>query len=371
MLTPASPDLWPAAHALVASSRELGGVELAAEDVIRRLSEAGFKASKTSLARAHRAGLIPHPRTTGLGRGQGRVSYYPAPTIYIYACYQAALITHRNRDDAAWRLWCMGAEVPEKYWRPRLTQAARLVDRVRSLARRIAKRQDGTDRQADDAARRLDRLAGTLFVVATPMAMFRRIRKDLGRERLREFLGHVVAILAGRFEGFTTKPGDNDPDGIQDNKLMDAVFAMRAARTDHAPGADPWLAGDVGPILAKLSVGIGGQSAVAVLARSSNSLAEALSELGGLIWASNMMAQMARQMFGNHAYGLRRVREFTGSLTPTLEAATLVLWLMIRSEFEGEAAEFKAVVEKAIADGPDTPAPPPKLKRKSNPHPIE
>ncbi|MFN9848741.1 MAG: hypothetical protein ACK56C_10260 [Alphaproteobacteria bacterium] len=370
-MTPASSDLWQAAHALVASSRELGPVELEAGEVIRRLSEAGFKASKTSLASARRAQLIPRSRTPGLGRGRGKVSYYPAITVGIYACYQAALKTHRNRGEAAWRLWCMGADVPEKYWRPKLERAARQIDFVRSLARFIAKRQIGTDRQADYAARRLDRLAATLFEAPTSQSMFRRVRKDLGPDRLREFLGHLVAILAGRFEGFTTKLGDNDPDRIQDSRLMDAVFAMQTARTDHAPGGKPWLSGDVSPILAKLSAGIGRQSAVAVLARSSNSLAPARSELGNLIWASNTMAQLARNAFGDHAYGLRRVREFTTSLTPALEAATLVLWLMIRSEFAGQAEQFKSGIEKAISDAPKSAVTPLKLKRKSNPYSTE
>lgn len=171
---------WPDAHAAIALGRSLKGAEVTADGVIGHLRQFGFHATKTALASAHRAGLISRPRVARLGRGKGTVSCYPADTIGRYACYQAALQGNRNKADAGWRLWCLSADVPEIYWRPRLEQAARQIDFSRSLALSIADRQDGSDRASDYAARRLDRLARMLFDAAGGPSMFRKVRKDLG-----------------------------------------------------------------------------------------------------------------------------------------------------------------------------------------------
>jgi hypothetical protein len=367
---------WPSAHAAIALARGMGAAEISADEVIAHLANVGIRASKTALASAHRADLIARPRIGRLGRGKGTISYYPVETVGQYACYQAALRVHRNKGDAGWRLWCLGANVPEIYWRPRLERQARQVDFFRSLARSIADRQDGSDRESDYAASRLDRLGRKLFVIAVEHSMMRRVRKDLGRERLRQVIGHFTAILAGRFRDFSSQPEQDDADRIRENKLMDVVFAMGSARTDHLPGYDPWLSGDVAPALAKLSCGIGRRSAIQTLAMSSQGeIAIARAELGEVLSVAAILAEAARMTYGSNAFGLRRVREFVGSLTPDMEATLLIFWLMVRWEFKDDARrfvqDFRSAAEaeiKPIQTAPD--APPPKLRRKSNAYPV-
>jgi hypothetical protein len=367
---------WSNARAAVALARGLGVAEISAEQVVAHLANVGIRTSKAALATTHRAGLIARPRTGRLGRGKGTISYYPVETVGQYAFYRAALKVHRNKLDAGWRLWLLGANVPETYWRLRLEKQARHVDFYRSVACAISDRQEGTEHAADYAASRLDRLGRTLFVLAIEHSMLRKLRKDLGPERLRQVIGHFTSILAGRFRDFTSKAEQDDRDRIRENQLMDTVFAMGAARTDYLLGSEPWLSGDVAPILARLSQGLGRGSAARIVAKAiGGELALARAELVEVLSVAATLAEAARITFGSNAFGLRRVREFTSTLTPDLEATLLVFWLMVRPEFAQDARQFVENFHSATAveiNSIDAPMdrPPPKLRRKSNAFPV-
>lgn len=375
-MTPETPNPWPAAYAAVAMAQGSSRSELSADDVIAHLQRAGVPASKTALASAHRAGLVPTPRVAHLGRGKGTESHYPIRTVGQYACYQAALKVHRNKDDAGWRLWCLGADVPEKYWRPRLERAAAGIDFVRSVALSIIERQEGDDHAAEYAARKIARLSRTMFKARIRYPVLRRVRKELGPERLNLLIGHVTAILTGHFQNFSTKPEGDDPDRRSGNMLMDVAFAMGPARTDYLPNAGPWLDGDIAPILAKLGTGLGRGSAVRLLENSmGGELVTARVELADLLAAVHAFARAAELNYGKDAFGLRRVREFIASLTPDLEAVLLVMWLMVRPEFSGDAQRFIATIRDAIigataGTGNEIASQPPRLRRRVDAYPA-
>jgi hypothetical protein len=67
--------------------------------------------TNAQLLRWVQAGLLPHPRREGLGRGQGGVSYYPAVTVFQAKALAGLLNRQRNLGEAGWRLWMLGYHV--------------------------------------------------------------------------------------------------------------------------------------------------------------------------------------------------------------------------------------------------------------------
>jgi hypothetical protein len=361
-------NLWPNAHAAVAASRGDMALEMTADDLVATLAGLGFPVTRSGLSKAHRADLIPRPRVVRLGRGKGTESWYPREAVGRYAVAQAAFQQRRSLPYAAWRLWWAGFDQPQPMWKPRLERAAVQLDGFRALALRVSKLQDGTDRNADYASRTLDRVGRIIFGAGVQFVMLRRLRKDLGRERLRQVIEHFTLILAGRFISFTATPGLNDEDTRNANALMDVAFATGPGRTDYTDGARPWLTGDVAPVLARLSAGFDRGSAALILRNTApEQLAQARGELGALLSVGVAVAQASKIAFGESAFGLRRIDETVRSLTPDLEAMLLVMWLQVRPEFEQDAARFLNGIREAIAAAPvaedgKTAAPIPRLR---------
>ena len=67
--------------------------------------------TNAQLLRWVQAGLLPHPRREGLGRGRGGRSYYPRLVILQAESLARLLKQERSLGVAGWRLWLLGYPV--------------------------------------------------------------------------------------------------------------------------------------------------------------------------------------------------------------------------------------------------------------------
>lgn len=204
--------------------------------LVEAAQRAGLLVTEEQIIRWHKAGIISRPQAPGLGRGRGRIPYYPPGTDR--QLFEALRLhrEYRNLNDVQWFLWWAGYPVDLGAVRRQLAMLASQVD----YFRRSAVDPDQEDlseevmRQIDEASER--RLPPSLG----------RLRRRAGRSRFPTALRLIIQVMAGQFRGF-----ESDAVSGQDEEqpiLIDALGLRSAQR-----GPDAWLPADVGPAVARMN----------------------------------------------------------------------------------------------------------------------
>ena len=96
---------------------------------------AGVSISKHQLERWRFKGLLPRVQQIGKGRGAGSEVRYPVGTAQQAVAIVQLLAVKDKFDFVGWNLWLQGYLVEDRYWRPILINAARLIRRTTAYVR--------------------------------------------------------------------------------------------------------------------------------------------------------------------------------------------------------------------------------------------
>ncbi len=279
----------------------------------------GHAVTPKQLLRWHTEGLLPRPEQRHLGRGRGTVTVYPAGAA---AQLLALLRLHEGRrlrvERAGWALWYDCWAVPVAFARDALSKTAD------AWAEEVARLRDDTgDLGLSEAAwtivegvKRVDTLA------------LRRAVKRAGRKNTPTFKFVLLAIAAGRFEGFSLGPdetGDTDRDAFTRGEGLYRRSKMAPA---HAGAA--WLTGDLEECLRTFQSTISPDALRAALDTTTDEdLPRARDEWRALVIGLDNARAIAEHMFGSGAYGLAAAPRLA-ELDSETQAALLLGWLSLR-----------------------------------------
>ena len=314
-------------------------------ELIDRAESFGFQVSKDQIARWHRHGLIPEGTREFPGRGSRSV--YP-DTAMTYVVEIAALLNHnRNLDWVGWKLWTYGFDVPERFWRLPLSEAANEFDRIREIV---------PEALESDA---FSNMARQFFIVGDVPSFAKRLRKGVGAKDFETVLMWLLSMLTGDFSFYASELTDARGDTLDSFQLLDRAMGLGRARTDKWEGGDPWLQDDYSPTLRSVSARLADASCSDLIGDPGSEQLNVGRE--EYFYLRNFVlygaASLADQLNDANAFGFGLIARILADTSIETERMMLLLWLIIRQEPEIQkgAHEFiranLAVATKADASG--------------------
>lgn len=336
---------------------------ISANEIIEIASAHGYQVTKNQLARWRRHGLF----TTVQRRfpGGGSESYF-INSETNRAIEIAALLEYRsNLDWVGWQLWFRGYCVPERYWRPHLRNAFKQIEIVSKLGRSVSEFSD----------KRWLRLIKLVWLASSAPTAFKRSRKAVGKDDFPEFVGTILQVAGGEFNGLSAQPELNDEDRVRGARFLDRAMGLRGAREHHGLGGVPWLVDDISPELRDLSDAFHAHGNQVFFNRLSDQhIFEARDELVRVREMVFNQHDCAARAFGNpHALGLRVVVAILSEKLIRIQAALLAVWTLARTNPTLHANTERWLAENQEFKSPalsQSDAQPRQLKRKTNVFPY-
>ena len=291
-------------------------------ELIDHAESFGFQVSKAQIARWRRHGLMPEGTRKFPGRGSRSV--YPE-TAMSYVVEIAALLKHnRNLDWVGWKLWTFGFDMPERFWRFPLSEAANEFDRIRGIVPEALDSDDFSD------------LAHQFFAVGDAPSFAKRIRKAVGAKDFETVLMWLLSMLTGDFSLYASELTDARGDTLASFQLLDRAMGLGRARTDKLEGSDPWLQDDYSSTLRRVSDRLANTNC-------SNLIGDPKSEQLNVgreeyFYLRNFVlyraATLADLVNDSNAFGFGLIARILADTTIETERMMLLLWLIIRQESE-------------------------------------
>ena len=324
--------------------------EIEAVALVELLRAAGADVTTDRLGVWRRDGLIPPSRTKGLGRGQGTQTLFPLSAVAQAKAAAGFLDSGMTKLEAGFMLWWAGFDVSEKYWRPRLTGAAAEWDQVRAALRPVfSPGLNSTDAEDDARTGEMDHWLQEVITrddVPTPL---KRIRKPLGPRRSKAFFQIFARILAGRFEGLSTKQGLYDEDRVQDTQCLDVGLGLANARQNYPVGGTPWLTGSIEETFVELSKAMATGSVQGTLAETPladlHHARDQLRRCGDILDA---FVTATIGGWGADAFGFKRLLDRFAFQSPKWLASILVGWLKLGPVFQNRLDKWIDSNESAL-----------------------
>lgn len=299
-----------------------------ADELITRMQEHEFTVTKPELARWHRAGLLPRPERHSLGRGRGTVSVYPPGTVDQL---HALCLFHRSEKRlpyVAWHLWWVGYDVPIHYARQLLEQAAAAWHRAIGELQYLQEHPEMMTEQIERTR-----------IMRFPFKPLTQARKRVGRKDFPTFIGVLVRIASGAFEGYVIDPQTGTD--AHERALVEKAFGLRRARTERLAGAKPWLAGEdiskafkiCSALLREHPPGNDLETAQDV------DLLNARDEVRSFLTFMESLSTTLDSLLGQGALGFSVFADVVRALGPRDQAMMLLFWMMFRSWGLGEGMD--------------------------------
>jgi len=291
-------------------------------DAIVRAVGATENFSKVTLAKWHRAGLIPIPDTVALGRGKGSESRYPAGTLRLVI----EILNRRHSrigdiDDLAWELWWSGYAVP-------ISTVRRRLEKVASAWDSGVKNDDIASELKDIARKRLPKSVG-------------KMRKRVGRKNIHRVFMAMLSVVTDRVDVSAL-------DQVEEQTLTKA-FNLKRARTERMSQAGPFIQTDQHELMGEMRTLLRGRSLAATLAAYSDSaIVVARDTYQRLMSTMNHAGHQFGDMFRKGAFGFDALNESAAASGCNEQALLIVIWLPLM-----ELAQFKEGV-KTYADSEQT-----------------
>jgi hypothetical protein len=209
-------------------------------------------------------------------------------------------------------LWWDGFDVSPDAVRSFLTEVACGWDNATKLFR-------------NDVARGLSQVALSIVERAAKIRLpppVAQARKRVGTDQFGSVMKAVLEIAVGSFEGFESQ---------EESSLFEKGLGLDRARTDHLPGAPPWLEGDAAPVLRQLSQ--------LMLAHPLSSLLDELTidditaardETRSLMSTMDTLNQVMTHVFGRRAFGFPALGKMVRSGGVKQEALFLLAMALFR-----------------------------------------
>jgi len=299
-----------------------------ADELITHMQEHEFTVTKPELARWHRAGLLPRPERHSLGRGRGMVSVYPPGAADQL---HALCLFHRSEKRlpyVAWRLWWAGYDVPIQYARQFLEEAAATWCRAIGELENLEKHPE-----------MMTELIERSRIIRFPFKPLTQARKRVGRKDFPTFIGALIRIASGTFEGYTIDPETGTD--TRERAIVEKAFGLRRARTERVAGAKPWLAGeDMSEAFkmcsALLRVHPPGNALETV---QDSDLLNARDEVRSFLVFMESLSTTLDSLLGQGALGFSVFADVIRALGPQDQAMMLLFWTMFRSWGLGEGMD--------------------------------
>lgn len=276
-----------------------------------------FTVTKSELARWHRAGLLPRPQRYSLGRGRGMISVYPTGTTDQLLALCLIHRTEKRLPHVAWCLWWEGYTVP-------IPSIRQFLEGAR------AHWQQGIEelRQLQEHPEQLSKLLDRTAVVRFSRKTLAQARKRVGRKHFPTFIGVLVRVASGTFEGYVVDPKS----GIDERRIVEKGFGLRRARTNRLADAGPWLTGDTGEDLQVLSSRLRQHPMGEDLSTVSEAeLTDAREEVRCFLSAFESISRTLDHMFSRGAFGFSVLADTIREFEPQDQAIMLLFWRMFRS----------------------------------------
>jgi hypothetical protein len=283
---------YETADAIVSSVREIGTI------------------TKHTLAKWHRAGLIPIPKTVPLGHGKGSESRYPIGTLHLVI---EILKRRKSRcpklEDLAWDLWWAGFDVPIEAIRKRLDYFVAEWDK--SL------KTNDLDRELKELeTRRLPSPVG-------------KIRRRVGRAKIRPVANAILSVVSDRVD-------ESAIDQVDDETYVKA-FKLQRGRKERTTDAGPLVQTPQAEIMHFLGAILRGRSLVQTLAAYSDP--DITSSRDAFKWLLGVVEHAGSQtggMFGKGAFGFDALRALGTATDWKQQALLIILWplFMANPEFK-------------------------------------
>jgi len=294
-----------------------------ADELITHMQAQGFTVTRPELARWHRADLLPRPERRSLGRGRGMVSVYPPGTAdQLYAL----CLFHRSEKrlpSVAWCLWWAGYDVPMHYawlfleqataaWRQGIEELEELQEHPEMLTGLFDRR-----------------LSKTLA----------RVRKRVGRKNFPTFVGVLIRLATGTFEGYAIDP-ETGTDS-HERTIVETGFGLRRARTERVGGAKPWLAGeDISEAFKMCSSLLHEHPPGKDLETAQDAeVLRSRDEVRSFLTFMESFSATLDYLLGRGALGLSVFANLIREMGPQDQAMMLLFWMMFRSWGLGEGMD--------------------------------
>lgn len=308
------------------------------EEVLAEARAAGFALSASQLARRHRAGLIPRPRTQSLGRGKGTRSIYPPGTGRRLVRILELTYGRESFENVAWRAWWEDGGEVSPLVRDRLRRdGARWEAELSRLADLLA----GEDAEDPRAVLEMDRAYLAASSERMP-ASLGRVRRNVGRERFATVFRVFAEVASGRFAGY--------PDEESEAAVEQALRIDRA-RVDRLTDGEPWFEGSSAEDFLQLSTTIGRRSLVQLAEAGAEELDAARCELRSFWQVFEAIGPLFRRFLGPEAFGFGTVGAIFAGQAEDSQPFFLLMWLALREDprLREGMAEMTAVLPDALA----------------------
>lgn len=290
-----------------------------AEEMLAQMAVHGFTVTKSELARWHRADLIGRPARRSQGRGRGMASIYPAGTTKQLLALCEIHRSEKRLAYVAWRLWWAGYDVPISYARSFLDQAVATWQRGLREVQAL---------QTNPEA--LTRFYVRTQVMRVTGKTLAHARKRVGKKNFPTFIDILFRVMSGTFEGFAIDAQSGTDE--RERSIAEMGFGLRRARTDRMRGAEPWLTGDIAPLLKDLSHRLRNHP----LGEDARTVADAdllatREEVRDFLSFIEEVSALLDEMFGRGAFGYTPLAEAIREMEPQDQALMLLFWRMLRA----------------------------------------
>ena len=198
----------------------------------------GCAATPRQLERWRAEGLLPRPLQIATGRGS--VVCHPPVAVQQAQAIERALGVKARLEFAGQVLWAAGFDVDDRYWRPKVSEANDLIDRVTTAIR------DAHEDEGDGPT-----LGDQVVVMDIAAGLFGKLARRLSEEELARFTNTMAEIMTGVFENFDPEASDRDEFSTQEavHRAMD----FEPGKPDHVFGLPLNLSGGIEEVFANLS----------------------------------------------------------------------------------------------------------------------
>jgi hypothetical protein len=161
-------------------------------------SEHGYNVSMQQLARWHRAGLLPRPKQSALGKAHGSQSLYPHGTSEQFLLLCSLRTRERRLAYLAWQLWWSGYPVAFPIIREHIELAAAQLSQFVQFLIVLKQNEQRGDEEFQGVLDIIEQFA----LARLNYKPLRHARKRIGTISFPTFIRILLDVISGTFEGY-------------------------------------------------------------------------------------------------------------------------------------------------------------------------
>ena len=307
------------------------------EDLVRLILAAGHTMpSEHQLERWRGEGLLASVRQVQTPYRGSRVEF-PNGTAKQIIEIQRLLNIKKSLDFVGWELWWSGYPVDEKWWKPKLINSAKIVNRILRWVKIIQRRED---RHSDDILGHPDTIFDRLPEIPKTNNMFSRINRRIDDQQSASLIRIFAEVGDGNFENFADiddQSAESDQYtviaalDINDTNSYNPVFGQATNINPHiVMGKRLNLAGGISSAFAEISRSLSSQDPLTVEQFSDAQIVTARDDFRHALHTAIDLYEATNWVFGKRAFGLRLVNWIFERPASNLKPICILGFAMLR-----------------------------------------